>query len=113
MWSRGVLTYICLICGIYAFLDSPHTNNDRIYKLLKSIYYSTIRVENNIDFAIRPFKTIMLSVRQRVCYGRNTLSVFERPDRFSEKGLKYLEQEGLKQIYEDGSSFNIQQTIID
>lgn len=92
------------IFGLFAFLDSPHTNNERIYKLLKSIYYNTIRVENNIDFAIKAVQNNH-AISEAACLF--TVGIlfpfFKDSDRFAEKGLKYLEQEGLKQIYEDGS----------
>lgn len=92
------------IFGLFAFLDSPHTSNERIYELIKSVYYSTIRVENNIDFAVKAVQNNH-AISEAACLF--TVGVlfpfFKDSSRFLEKGQRYLEQEGLKQIYKDGS----------
>lgn len=92
------------IFGLYAFLDSPHTTDDRIFMLLKNIYLNTIRIEKNIDFAR---KAVQNNHAISEAAGLFTVGVlfpfFKDSNRFLSKGKKYLEEEGLKQIYDDGS----------
>lgn len=90
--------------GLYAFLDSPHTTDDRVFKLIKNIYYSTIRVEGNINYAIKAVQNNHAISEAACLFTIGVLFPFFRDsDRFLEKGKRYLEQEGMKQIYEDGS----------
>lgn len=92
------------IFGLYAFLDSPHTTDDRIFMLLKNIYLNVVRIEKNIDFAR---KSVQNNHAISEAAGLFTVGVlfpfFKDSDKFLNKGKKYLEEEGLKQIYDDGS----------
>ena len=92
------------IFGLFAFLDSPRTTDSRIHTLLKSIYFNAIRVEGNIDFARKAVQNNH-AISEAACLF--TVGIlfpfFKDSSRFLAKGQKYLEQEGLKQIYEDGS----------
>lgn len=92
------------VFGLYAFLDSPYTTDDRIFMIIKNIYYNAIRIEKNIDFAI---KAVQNNHAISEAAGLFTVGVlfpfFKDSKRLLNKGMKYLEQEGLKQIYDDGS----------
>lgn len=92
------------IFGLYAFLDSPHTTDDRIFMLLKNIYLNVIRIEKNIDFAR---KAVQNNHAISEAAGLFTVGIlfpfFKDSNRLLSKGKKYLEEEGLKQIYDDGS----------
>lgn len=92
------------IFGLYAFLDSQHTTVDRIFMIIKNIYFNAIHVEKNIDFAIKAVQNNH-SISESACLF--TVGIlfpfFKDSNRLLNKGKKYLEQEGLKQIYDDGS----------
>lgn len=92
------------IFGLYIFIDSPHSTNERIFNLIKNLYQSVIRIEDNIDFAI---KAVQNNHSISEAAGLFTFGVlfpyFKDSERLINKGIKYLEQEGLKQIYADGS----------
>jgi len=92
------------IFGLYAFLDSPHTTDTRIFMLIKNIYLNAIRIEKNIEFAI---KAVQNNHAISEAAGLFTVGIlfpfFKDSERWLYKGKKYLEQEGLKQIYDDGS----------
>ena len=90
--------------GLYAFLDSPLTTDDRIFMLIKNIYYNAIRVEKNIDFAIKAVQNNHAISEAAGLFTVGVLFPFLKDaKRLLRKGKKVLEQEGLKQIYEDGS----------
>ncbi|MGI6587859.1 MAG: alginate lyase family protein [Peptococcia bacterium] len=92
------------IFGLYAFLDSVHTTADRVFRLIKNIYFNAIHIEKNINLAI---KSAQNSHAISEAAGLFTVGVlfpfFRDSERLLSKGKKYLEQEGFKQIYEDGS----------
>lgn len=92
------------IFGLYVFLDSPESTENRIFNLVKNLYQSAIRIEHNIDFAI---KAVQNNHSISEAAGLFTFGIlfpfFKDSKRISRKGKKYLEQEGLKQIYGDGS----------
>lgn len=90
--------------GLYAFLDSEHTTVERIFLLIKSIYYGTIRVERNINFAIKAVQNNHAISEAACLFTVGTLFPFLKDaNRFKTKGQGYLEEEGMKQIYKDGS----------
>jgi len=92
------------IFGLYAFLDSPYTTDDRIFMIIKNIYYNAIRIEKNIDFAIKAIQNNHAISEAACLFTVGVLFPFLRDSkRLLDKGIKYLEQEGLKQIYDDGS----------
>ncbi len=92
------------IFGLYAFLDSEHTTDDRICTLIKALYYNALRVEGNINFAIKAVQNNHAISEAACLFTVGTLFPFMKNSRrFKVKGKRYLEQEGLKQIYEDGS----------
>lgn len=90
--------------GLYVFLDSSYTTDERIVTLYKNLYQSIIRIENNIDFAV---KSVQNNHSISEAAGLFTFAIlfpfFEDSERLLEKGKKHLEQEGLKQIYDDGT----------
>lgn len=92
------------IFGLYAFLDSQYTTDDRIFMIIKNIYYNAIRIEKNIDFAIKAVQNNHAISEAAGIFTVGLLFPFFRDSkRLLNKGVKYLEQEGLKQIYDDGS----------
>ena len=72
--------------------------------LIKNIYLNAIRIEKNIEFAI---KAVQNNHAISEAAGLFTVGIlfpfFKDSERWLYKGKKYLEQEGLKQIYDDGS----------
>lgn len=92
------------IFGLHAFLDSSYSTDERIFILIKNLYQSVIRIENNIDFAI---KAVQNNHSISEAAGLFTFGIlfpfFKESERLLIKGKTYLEQEGLKQIYNDGS----------
>ena len=92
------------IFGLYAFLDSPHTTADRIFTLIKNIYLNAIRIEGNIDYAIKGVQNNHAISEAAGLFTVGLLFPFLKDSRrFLLRGKKFLEQEGIKQIYEDGS----------
>lgn len=92
------------IFGLYAFLDSNYTTDERIFMLIKNIYLNALRIESNIDYAIKAVQNNHAISEAAGLFTVGVLFPFLKDsERFLLKGKKYLEQEGLKQIYEDGS----------
>lgn len=92
------------IFGLYAFLDSPQTTNDRIFMLIKNLYYNALHIEKNIDFAIKAVQNNHAISEAACLFTVGVLFPFLKDSqKLLTKGRKILEKEGLKQIYEDGS----------
>lgn len=92
------------IFGLYAFLDSPYTTADRIFMLIKNIYLNAIRIEKNIDFARKAVQNNHAISEAAGLFTVGVLFPFLKDsEKLLSKGKKYLEEEGLKQIYDDGS----------
>ncbi|MGN2272025.1 alginate lyase family protein [Priestia megaterium] len=105
------------IFGLYSFLDHKESTNQRITTLVKFIYYHTNHVDKHFEFALKSVKNNHAISEAAGMYTVGTvLPFFNKSKKWREKGKKYLEKEGLRQIYEDGSylqhSMNYQRLVI-
>lgn len=92
------------IFALYAFKDHPSSTDDRIFKLLKSIYLHSEHIEKHFEFSLRAVKNNHTITEAVAMYTVGVLfPFFNGSKRWRKKGLKHLQQEAMNQIYEDGS----------
>ena len=88
--------------GLYAF-RSPLTTDDRIFMLIK-IYITMPSVLKRISILLSKLcRTTTLLAKLLACLRWGPFSFLKRCEKIVAEREKVLEQEGLKQIYEDGS----------
>lgn len=89
--------------AIFAFLDDEATTCERLEKMILAISVHAERIEGFISHAIRQ-KTNHAMTEATGLYTVGVLFPFlKKACKWKNLGKKVLEQEGLKQIYEDGS----------
>lgn len=103
--------------GLFAFKDSPCTTADRVKKLVASIYCHGIRIEQNINYAVKLVKNNHAISESAGLFTIGVLFPFlRRSSRWRSLGYRHLVSQGLRQIYPDGSylqhSFNYQRLVI-
>ncbi|ACB86087.1 alginate lyase family protein [Natranaerobius thermophilus] len=106
-WKCGqeiaIRMYAWIFC-LYIFLDTKHSTNERIFKLVKNLYLSALRIEGNINFARKAVQNNHAISEAAGLFSFGVLfPYFRDSNRLKNKGKLYLEQEGLKQIFDDGS----------
>ncbi len=99
------------IFGLYVFKENDVANPERIIKLLKAVYYNIRHVEKNFEFALKAVKNNHAISEAAGMFVTGTLFPFlKHAQKWQKKGKKHLVEQGLRQIYEDGSymqySFN-------
>jgi len=112
--SLRIINWISALCF---YRDSGSLSDDIFDKIVNSIYWQTIHVEKNILFskiAVRNNHAITESLCLFVV--GLLFPDFPESSRWVHKGKRYLEEEGLYQIYNDGSyiqhSFNYQRVVL-
>lgn len=111
------LRIMAWIFGLYAFLEHPETTPCRITTMLKMIYYHADHIERHFEFALKSVRNNHTISEAAGMYTVGLLfPFFDKSKKWKEKGKKYLEQEGLRQIYADGSylqhSMNYQRLVV-
>jgi hypothetical protein len=111
------LRLMAWIFGLYAFLEHPETTPYRITTMLKMIYYHADHIERHFEFALKSVRNNHTISEAAGMYTIGLLfPFFDKSKKWKEKGKKYLEQEGLRQIYADGSylqhSMNYQRLVV-
>ncbi|WP_336882100.1 alginate lyase family protein [Priestia koreensis] len=111
------LRVMAWIFGLYSFIDEKESTPKRVTTLLKFIYYHIVHIDKHFDFALKSVKNNHVITEAAGMYTVGLLfPFFKESDKWKKKGKKYLEQEGLRQIYEDGSylqhSMNYQRLVI-
>ncbi|MHC4221214.1 MAG: heparinase II/III family protein, partial [Planctomycetota bacterium] len=105
-WGCGqecALRLMAWCFALFSLLDAPSTTEDRINKMLRALAVTADRIEKNISDAIRQ-KTNHAMTEAMGLYTVGTLFPFLiKADNWKKRGKQILEQQGLKQIYEDGS----------
>jgi hypothetical protein len=105
------------LIGLYAFYHHPASSNKRLFALIKHIYYHTNHIEKHFEFALKSVKNNHTITEAAAMYTVGILFPFlDLSNYWKTKGNKYLEAEGLRQIYDDGSylqhSMNYQRLVI-
>jgi len=119
-WFCGqevALRALTWIFGLHVFQGSEHTTSVRIKNLYKCLWQHGLRIEKNINFAL---KALGNNHAISEAAGLFTLGLlfpfFQESGRWLRKGQEYLTREGLRQIFEDGSyiqnSFNYQRMVV-
>ncbi|MCK4662708.1 MAG: heparinase II/III family protein [Bacteroidales bacterium] len=73
-------------------------------KIIKNIYTSLLRIDANIDYAVKSVKNNhSISEASGLLIGGLLFPQFPESDKWKKKGLKYLLNETAYQIYKDGS----------
>ncbi len=119
-WKCGQEMSIRLMAwvfGLYAFADLPCSTDERIFRLIKQVYVHAIHVEKHYSFALKAVRNNHAITEAAGMYTVGILFPFWRhAARLRKKGKRYLEQEGLRQIYADGSylqhSMNYQRLVL-
>jgi Heparinase II/III N-terminus/Heparinase II/III-like protein len=111
------LRLMAWIFGLYAFLEHPETTPKRITTILKMIYYHTDHIDRHFEFALKSVRNNHTISEAAGMYTVGLLfPFFDKSKKWKEKGKKYLELEGLRQIYVDGSylqhSMNYQRLVV-
>lgn len=90
--------------GLYAFSDLECSTDERIFSLLKQICFHADHIEKHFRFALYSVRNNHAISEAAGMYTAGVLCPFYRnAGRLREKGKQYLESEGLRQIYDDGS----------
>jgi len=111
------LRIMAWIFGLYAFLDHEESTNHRITTLVKFIYYHTSHVDKHFAFALKSVKNNHAISEAAGMYTVGLLfPFFKESKKWRKKGKYYLNKEGLRQIYSDGSylqhSMNYQRLVV-
>lgn len=111
------LRIMAWIFGLYAFLDHKESTNQRITTLVKFIYYHISHVDKHFEFALKSVKNNHAISEAAGMYTVGLLfPFFKESKKWRKKGKYYLEKEGLRQIYKDGSylqhSMNYQRLVV-
>ena len=89
--------------GLYGFLDSTATTEDRIITLAQMIYFSGLRIELNISYALSQHNNHGISE----AVGLWTIGVlfpeFNNASRWKNIGKRLLEKQVNELVYDDGS----------
>ncbi|PKL50529.1 MAG: hypothetical protein CVV39_01335 [Planctomycetes bacterium HGW-Planctomycetes-1] len=105
-WMSGqecALRLMACCFGLFSFLEDEQTTPQRIEKLLLAFVLHAERIETFISHAIRQ-RTNHAMTEATGLYTVGTLfPFFDKAEKWKKLGKKILEQEGLVQIYEDGS----------
>lgn len=84
------------------FSDFISTENEEV--IVKNIYTSLLRIEANIEYAVRSVKNNhSISEAASLFVGGLLFPQFKASERFVEEGLSYLISETAYQVYNDGS----------
>ncbi len=89
--------------ALYGFGDSGMSTKQRLLKLACAIAFHADRIEKNIEFAISTRTNHSLTEAAGLYTAGMLFPEFQRADCWFECGKKVLTNEGLKQIYSDGS----------
>ncbi|QED49189.1 alginate lyase family protein [Cytobacillus dafuensis] len=105
------------IFGLYAFISHKETTPDRMTKMLKMIYCHADHIDRHYDFALKSVRNNHSISEAAGMYTVGLLfPFFDKASRWKEKGKKYLEEEGLRQVYSDGTylqhSMNYQRLVV-
>lgn len=112
--SLRVINWIIALCY---YRDSDSLTEDTFDTILNSIYWQTVHVERNILFSKIAVRNNH-AITESLCLFVVGILFPDFPDseRWVKKGKKFLEEEGLYQIYTDGSyiqhSFNYQRVVV-
>lgn len=102
---------------LYYYKNSPSLTEERFQKILNSIYWQTKHVETHISFSLQSVRNNHAVTESLLLYAIGLLfPFFNSSAQWKKAGKKYLEQEALYQIYEDGSylqySMNYQRVVL-
>jgi len=105
------------IFTLYYYKNSPALTEERFTKIITSIYDQAQHVEAHLNFSLLTVRNNHAITECLLLYTVGHLFPFyPQSDRWKVKGKKFLEQEGLYQIYPDGSylqfSTNYQRVVI-
>lgn len=91
------------IFGLYAFKDHNLSTDGKIFELFKAIYLHADHIEKHFEFSLRAVKNNHTITEAVAIYTVGVLfPFFDKSKKWKKKGLKHLQQEAFKQIYEDG-----------
>lgn len=92
------------IFALYCYKHSPALTEERFRKIINLIYYQAWHVQTHIKFSLLTVRNNHAITECLLLYVTGILfPFFPESKEWKEKGKKLLEQEGLYQIYEDGS----------
>lgn len=105
------------IFALYYYRNSEYLSEEIFIKILHSIYSQTRHVSSHINFSLYTVRNNHAITEALLLYTVGILfPFFNESNKWKGKGKKFLEQEGLYQIYEDGSylqySFNYQRIVL-
>jgi Heparinase II/III-like protein/Heparinase II/III N-terminus len=89
--------------AFYAFGSAKASTNERKIKLITAIVVHADRVDKNIDFAISTRTNHSLTEAAGIYTVGMLFPEFRDSEKWLKRGKKILTEEGLKQIYPDGS----------
>lgn len=103
--------------ALYYYKNSPNLTEERLEKILNSVYWQTDHVKKNINFSLHTVRNNHAVTESLLLYSVGMLyPCFKESRRWREEGKKLLEEEAFYQIYEDGSylqfSMNYQRVVI-
>lgn len=103
--------------ALYYYKNAPSLTEERFLKIINSIYWQARHVEEHIRFSLLSVRNNHAITESLLLYITGLLyPFFDRSKQWKADGKKFLEQEGLYQIYEDGSylqfSMNYQRVVI-
>jgi hypothetical protein len=104
------------ITALYFYKNSQTLSEEIFNEIVNSIYWQTKHVEQNILFSIIAVRNNHAVTESLCLFAVGVLFPwFTESKRWLNKGKRFLEEEGLYQIYEDGSyiqhSFNYQRVV--
>jgi hypothetical protein len=92
------------IFALYYYKNSPALTDDRFHKIINSIYDQAHHVEEHLNFSLLTVRNNHAITECLLLYSVGLLfPFFTESNRWKKKGKRLLEQEGLYQIYPDGS----------
>lgn len=92
------------IFGLYAFKNNAISTDERIFSLMKAIYLHADHIEKHFEFSLKAVKNNHTITEAVGMYTVGLLfPFFDKSKLLKKKGLKHLQQEAMKQIYDDGS----------
>lgn len=105
------------ILALYFYKDSVHLTEPRFEKIIHSIYWQVKHVRANIHFSRIAVRNNHAITETLCLYTAGLLfPFFQESNQWKKEGKKWLEEEILYQIYEDGSylqfSFNYQRVVV-
>lgn len=90
--------------ALYFYKNSPSLTNEIFTKIISAIHSQLLHVESNINFSRIAVRNNHAITECLMLYlGGILFPFFKEANRWKEKGKKYVIEEGLYQIYEDGS----------